>query len=256
MKDVTVIIPIGNTLEKDDITLLTNAVKSAVEQCAELIVIGPAELSKHAAKLTKLGKNIKILENDTPNYVSNVNKALKDVNTEYFSVLEYDDTFSPKWFENVEKYMEYDDEDKFGFLPLTELVDYETKETIGYANEAFWASSFSDEIGYLDIGALENYLGFNTSGGVFRKKDFLTLGGLKESMKLVFWYEFLFRAIYKEKKIFVVPKVGYYHVANRPNSLTESYSNEMSDKEAEWWVELAKKEYFFPQDRKKVYEEE
>ena len=254
--DVTVIIPIGGTLGKDDMALLSNAVKSATKQCNEVLIIGPAELSKQEDKIKKLGDNIKVLENDTPNYASNVNKAVKEVNTEYFSVLEYDDFFSEKWFENVEKYMEYDDEDKFGYLPLTEINDFNTRESFGYANEAFWASSFSDEIGYLDIGALENYLGFNTSGGVFRKKDFLSLGGLKESMKLTFWYEFLFRAIYKEKKIFVVPKVGYYHTVNRPNSLTETYSNEMSEKEVEWWVELAKKEYFFPQDRKKVYEEE
>jgi hypothetical protein len=29
----------------------------------------------------------------------------------------------------------------------------------------------------------------------------------------------------------------------------------MTEKEAEWWIDLAKKEYFFPHDRKKVYKE-
>ena len=30
----------------------------------------------------------------------------------------------------------------------------------------------------------------------------------------------------------------------------------MSVKEADWWIDLAAKEMYFPQDRKKIYEEE
>ena len=59
--------------------------------------------------------------------------------------------------------------------------------------------------------------------------------------------------IYKGKKIFVIPKVGYYHLINRPDCMTTKYAETMTEKEAEWWVDLAKKEYFFPQDRKKTY---
>ena len=68
---------------------------------------------------------------------------------------------------------------------------------------------------YLDIEAVQDYLNFNMSGAVIRKKDFVSLGGLKTSMKLVFWYEFLLRALYKQKKFYVVPKVGYIHTAIR-----------------------------------------
>ena len=96
-------------------------------------------------------------------------------------------------------------------------------------------------------------LGFNASGGVFKTEDFNNAGGLKASMKLVNWYEFFMRMLYKGKKIFVIPKVGYYHVVNRPGSITDVYNKEMSEKEVEWWIDLAKKEYFFPQDRNKVY---
>lgn len=255
MKEVTVIIPIGATLSDDDFKLLKDAVKSVDKKC-EVIVIGSSELSAHEEELKKLNKKIRIVENENPSYASNVNKAVELSTTEYFSVLEFDDKFSKDWLKDVEEYEKYDTEDKFAFLPLTEIIDFGTKETIGYANEAFWASSFSDELGYFDKQSLELYLGFNVSGGILRKKDFQQIGGLKESMKLSFWYEFLFRALHKEKNIFVVPKVGYFHTINRPGCLTDTYNKEMSEKEAEWWVELAKKEYFFPQDRKKVYEEE
>ena len=99
-------------------------------------------------------------------------------------------------------------------------------------------------------------MNFNASGGVFKTDEFLNIGGLKGSMKLVFWYEFLMRALYKGKKIFVIPKIGYYHLANRPDSLTAKYIETMDEREADWWIDLAKKEYFFPQDRKKAYTED
>jgi hypothetical protein len=151
--------------------------------------------------------------------------------------------------------MDADVNDTFAFLPLTEVVDYETKLPFGYSNEAVWASSFSEELGYYDIQSLEYNLNFNTSGGVFKTEDFKNLGGLKSSMELVFWYEFLLRALYKGKKIFVIPKVGYYHTVNRPDSITNVYANTMSEKEADWWIDLAKKEYFFIKDRNKTYKE-
>ena len=105
------------------------------------------------------------------------------------------------------------------------------------------------------LHALELYLTFNVHGGVFKTEEFKALGGLKTSMKLSFWYEFLFRALYKQKQIFVIQRIGYYHRVNVPDSLTDEYTKTMSEKEADWWIELAKKEYFFPQDRKKTYEE-
>ena len=74
-------------------------------------------------------------------------------------------------------------------------------------------------------------------------------------MKLSFWYEFLLRAINKDKSIFVIPKVGYFHTVNRNESLASHYAQTMSDRESEFWVELARKEYLYKTDRKKTYEE-
>ena len=55
-----------------------------------------------------------------------------------------------------------------------------------------------------------------------------------------------------------IPKVGYKHTNQRVNSLFWNYKNKMSEKltpeEAKWWVELAKKEYFFTTDREVAYE--
>lgn len=256
MENLTVIIPIV-TLDNDEKkNMFINAISSVDD--SNTIVVGSKKAidSLNDVDLSKFIFTTITNNSKDTTYASNVNLALKSVKSDYFSVLEYDDVFSSIWFKVLKNYIDTDVNDTFAFLPLTEIVDYETNQSIGYSNEAVWASSFSDELGYYDIQSIENYLNFNTSGGVFKTSEFLVLGGLKPSMKLVNWYEFLLRAIYKGKKVFVIPKVGYYHTVNRPESVTMAFSETMSEKEAEWWIDLAKKEYFFPKDRKKTYTED
>ncbi len=253
MEKITVIIPVVKLGDKG-LELFKKAYESAKKQADKIIVVGPkedvelAESVKHAA-----AKWVSIYNDGDTSYPAQVMLAVDSVKTDYFCVLEYDDVLTDNWFKSVETY--FNDECS-GYLPLTEVIDDKTNTTIAYSNEAFWATSFCEELGYLDIESLQDYLNFNTSGAVFRKADFLQVGGLKTSMKLVFWYEFLLRALYKQKKFYVVPKVGYIHTANREGCLTDEYRSKMSPKEVEWWLELAKKEYFFPQDRNKTYEEE
>ena len=251
MSNITFIFPLFNLSEHDRLTKLNRAVAS-VEGQGKVLFVGKKEdldlVTADGAKVV----------NDTDNltYPAQVMLGVKAVDTDYFSVVEQDDVVSDKWARCVEQYITYFNDDVFGYLPLTEVIDDKSNETISYANEAFWASSFSEELGFLDLNAIQDYLNFNTSGGVFKTKEFLSLGGLKTSMKLVFWYEFLMRALYKQKKIFVTPRVGYFHYSDVEGCLTDQYANTMDEKEVDWWVELAKKEYYFPQDRNKTYEEE
>ena len=251
MKELTVIIPIKELKDEAEIELLKKAIDSAGDNI--ILLVGPkAELDKVK------DKSVKKLVNSSDNfdYQHQVNMAVDEINTKYFSVLEFDDCFSNSWFTNVEKYLAVDTEQISVFLPLTEIIDYANGNAIGYANEVFWASSFSEEIGFPDMESMLNYLNFNTSGAIFKKDDFIALGGLKESMKLVFWFEYLLRSLYNNKLLFVIPKVGYYHVVNREGSLSAEYAKNISEKEANWLVDLAKKEYYFKKDRNKVYEEE
>lgn len=259
MKDLTIIIPL-----KEYDSSMDELLNRAIGSCADnkIILVGKSvEKYKYYVKDNEVSPSLTYLENTSENttYQHNVNVAVDSVDTKYFSVLEYDDFFSEKWFNNVEKEVEYDVEDTSAFLPLTEIVEYSEKDdvpnkTIGYSNEAFWASSFSDEIGCVDMESLQNYLSFNVSGAVFKTSDFISLGKLKESMKLVFWLEYLLRAIHEQKRIYVIPKVGYYHFIGRNGSMMSEYESSMSEKEADWWVDLAKKEFFFKKDRNKVYE--
>lgn len=252
IKDLTIIIPVKKYESSMD-ELLLNAIKSCKDNKVILVGENVTEFTKASES-----KNIKALETECSSentYQYNVNKAVETVDTEYFAVLEYDDKFSDIFEDTFNEYKGFENEDIFGYLHLTEIVDDEDKKTIGYANEAFWASSFSERIGFVDIESLGEYLNFNTSGAIFKTDKFKELGGLKESMKLVFWYEFLLRALYNGKKLFVIPKVGYYHLVNRTGSLSAIYAETLSEEEADWWVDLAKKEYFFKNDRKKTYSE-
>ena len=52
----------------------------------------------------------------------------------------------------------------------------------------------------------------------------------------------------------VIPKFGYKHVNQRPDSLFASYKETMDPTEARWWLAQAKKEYYFDKDRKITYE--
>lgn len=262
MKQITTVIPI-NKYDDTVKAMLEMAVKSFIETSknnpAALMFVGPKDV---LAKVSEDGiaKGVKdgaiYVENDNPWFSAQINAAAKVITTDYFSILEYDDEYTPIWFDNVVKYIETGD-DISVYLPLTEVFDADHKEQgpVGYVNEAVWASSFSERLGYFDNECLQDYLIFNTTGGVFRTKDFIEVGGLKESMKLSFWYEFLLRAINKKKNVFVIPKVGYFHIVNRKDSLAMDYAENMSDRESEFWVELARKEYLYKTDRKKTYEE-
>lgn len=252
MKNVTIIIPVINMEKEKNQELFKRAIDSVDD--SQILIVGN-ENDIHTIENLKLTKMVRVLINtmDT-SFQNQVNLAVKQVKTKYFSILEYDDMYTSIWFKNVTEYIEKDKEDTFAFLPLTEVVDVKMGP-IGFANEAVWASSFSEEIGCYDLQCLEDYLDFNLSGAIFETEEFISLGALKSSMKLSFWYEFLMRALYKGKRFFVIPKIGYSHFVGREDSLSYIYSNNMSETEANWWINLAKKEYFFPHDRNKTYQE-
>lgn len=255
MKDMTIIIPIGPMKGEDDIRLLERAVGSCGNE-QQVLIVGSHEAIAGIPDTITRKKKVKCIENGSgaANTAGNINCGVNAVKTQYFSVMEFDDLYTHIWFANVEHHLDGGFDGTFGFLPLTEVSDYGTGRLIGYANEAVWASSFSKEIGYLDIDCVKDYWGFNVSGAVFRKDDFTAVGGLKESMELVFWNEFLLRALYNGKKIYVIPKIGCIHTVNRPGSLSDEYNSSMSEDEIAWWTETAQSEYMFPHDRNKKYE--
>ncbi len=247
MKELTVIIPIDKM--DDERKVLFDKALASVEENTPIILVGPKD---ELAKLNDV-KGVKFVENDDPNLPKQVNVAVAEVKTKYFSVLEFDDTFTKHWFKNLEERMTANP-GLFAYMPIAEVFDYGVDDkVVGYMNEPVWASSFSEILGYFDNESLMNYINVCCSGAAFDKDEFVDLGGLKESMKLSFWYELLLRANYKSKKLYVIPKIGYRHCIGRPGSLMSLYSATMPQEEADWWINLAREEQYFKKDRNKQY---
>lgn len=203
------------------------------------------------------GIETSVLYNDgDTDFCSQINFGVENSDTEYFSILEYDDEYSNIWFKQFNEYVKhYEDVDIF--LPLVVDTD-QNGQFISFTNEALWAMGFSEELGYLDNNTLLRYQNFQVSGMIMSKEKFEEIGGLKSSMKLTFNYEFLLRATYNDATIMTIPKVGYKHTNQRTDSLFWDYKHSDSKKltpdEAKFWVDTAKKEYFFTTDRQVEYE--
>lgn len=250
MKDLTVIVPV-HKYDENIAEMLNDAVNSVTEATRKedeikILFVGPETVMN---KVKEKYPNAEYLINEKTDFISQINKAVEKCG-KYFSILEFDDKFLPNWFKNADEYMDiYPDVSVF--LPLTEISLFDKKDSgpIGYVNEAVWASSFSDELGFLDLDSLLSYVNFNTTGAIFNTSDFIENGKLKGSIKLTFWYEYLLRCVYNNKKIYVIPKSGYQHFLNRKDSLSDIYNKEMTPEEAEWWIDLAQKDYLFKKER-------
>jgi len=261
MSKISVIIPI-HTTENNLILWLKNAIKSVENQSVRpdsvLIVRGTNEELKKEIESIDLGdiKDIvRIIENNTgkEDFASQVNFGVTHVDTEYFSVLEADDEYSKIWFKNVKTYISsYPETDIF----LSMVVETDTSGNfLSFTNEPVWAKDFSEEMGIIDENTIQSYPNFNTSGMVIKTEKYKEFGGYKSSMKLSFIYEFLLRMTHNSCRTMVIPKLGYKHTNQREGSLFKSYKEFINPDEARFWMNLAKKEYFFTQDRDITYSE-
>lgn len=255
MNNLTILIPL---CKYDDAVkkYLANAINSVGDETT--VISGPADVIKDVKKDYKQ-KNLSFVEREETGFCNQVNDFVSSCKTKYFSILEVDDNYTPIAFKFFDTYTK-NYPDFFAFLPLTEIIDAEHEEEgpVGYINEAVWANSFSEEIGFLDMDSTMSYLNFNFTGAIFKTEDFKELGMLKPSLKFAFWHEFILRALFNKKQVFVIPRVCYNHRINRKDSLYDELNKTMSAKESNWWVDLAQKEYFFKRERdisKYTYEE-
>jgi hypothetical protein len=193
---------------------------------------------------------------------------------EAFSVIEVDDAISAGWYNIANVYMQENSEIGF-FLPM--IRNFQNGALTGLMNEACWAEGISEEAGKFDMNLLLRFNCANPLGGVFRVSSLEEysedkdgrLCPMKESIKISHYYEFFLRMIYNDVKMMTIPRVGYdfrvnnvqefSHASSKvPSNITAIPSDKggISAQEASFWVELAKKEYFFDEDRNKVYEQQ
>jgi hypothetical protein len=259
--DISVILPVHELNDRTK-TLFENAVKSVETQLLvpdELVIVAPKNSEAldfiKSFNFGEIKDIVSIIENDgDTDFSSQINLGVSKSKSSWVSFLEFDDEYSSIWFKNVVKYREYHPNVDI-FLPI--IVDVDSNGNfIGFTNEAVWANSFSDELGILDLNALLTYQNFNIDGIVIKKSLIEENGGFKPSIKLTFIYEFLLRMAFKDSRIMSIPRFGYKHINQRPESLFAKYKETMDPVEAKWWLSQAKKEYYFDKDRKITYDKQ
>ena len=263
MATISVILPVSSSLVKNFDELFEKAIESIKKQQSqidELVLVHTDEesLVNFISNFDFGDLNVKKVVNTTENtdFQSQVNMGIENSTSEWFSILEFDDEYSFIWFKNVKNYIESHPE-CHGFLPLVVDVD-EKGMFVGYTNEATFAASFNTEIGILTNDLLNEYQNFQTSGIVLKKSLFNDFGGFKKSMRLTFVYEYLLRLTYNSARLMTIPRIGYKHMNLRDSSIFWNYkygSDKITEKEAKFWIDTAKKEYFFSYDRNIKYEE-
>jgi len=263
MTDITIIIPIHELKNDYEKSLFKNALISVDKQKTKpdtiMVVIpkGNKELKEsinETIKEANVSSFSLIIENEgETDFQSQLNKGVSECKTEWFSLLEFDDELSIKWIENVIKYRDSHTDVEM-FLPIVIDIN-ENNEFIGLTNEVAWANSFSDELGILDNNALLSFQNFNIDGMVIKCSTYIENGGLKKNMKLTFIYEFLLRLTFKGTRLMVIPRFGYKHINQRKDSLFSNYRETMLPNEANFWLNQAKKEYYFVDDREITFTE-
>ena len=261
--NLSVILPIKSALMKSFDHYFEKAIKSLQVQVVgfnELIIVHTKEENLvNILKSYDFGDlNVKLVEFDgESNYQKQVNLGIESSSSEWISFFEVDDEYANIWFKNVLKYAEaYPDVD--AFLPI--VVDVDEKEVfVGFTNEATFAASFTQEMGFLNNETLMDFQNFQTAGMVVKKRVLEDYGSFKPSMKLTFVYELLLRLTYNSLRIMTIPKIGYKHTAMREGSIFWNYKNGseiMTEPEVKFWISTAKKEFYFAEDRNIKYEVE
>ena len=258
---LSIILPIKSSKAKDFEDYFNKAITSIKDQqvgVEELVIVHTQEESL----VTFLNGydfgdiNVtKLLWDKTPNYSEQVNYGIKNSKGKWISLFEFDDEYSSIWFKNVLKYTEAYPEVQM-FLPVVVETD-EKGVFAGFTNEATFAANFTQEVGYLTNDTLQNYQNFQTAGSVFKKEIIEDFGGFKPSIKLTFIYELLLRLTYNSVSIMTIPKLGYKHTNMREGSIFWNYKygeSVMSEDEVKFWIQTAKREYFFVEDRTIKYE--
>lgn len=258
---LSVILPIKSSKVKDFEDYFNKAIESIKNQqvdIEELVIVHTPEESLvsiiNGYDFGKLNIN-KILWDKDPNYMEQVNYGIKNAKGKWISLFEFDDEYSSIWFKNVKKYTESYPEVQM-FLPV--VVETDDKGIFaGFTNEATFAANFTQEMGFLTNETLQNYQNFQTAGSVFKKEIIEDFGGFKPSIKLTFIYEFLLRLTYNSVSIMTIPKLGYKHINMREGSIFWNYKfgeSVMTEDEVKFWIQTAKREYFFVEDRTIKYE--
>ncbi len=220
--------------------------------------------------------NFIIEETSSDNYAKIFNEATNYANLnnyEWFSMVEHDDFFTKFWLKYFNVYSTEKNENDV-LIPLGKQTG--PMGFAGFMNEACWVDGFAEVAGIFDLNLMLRFNCINISGCAIKTKSILNYSEekdgfykpMKESMKINYSYEFLLRMIYNDLKFYTVPRLGYDAKINRNIEKYDYFSSKlpmdlvqkspenggMTIEEYKFWTDLVKKEYFFDNDRNKIYQ--
>lgn len=278
---------IANQTTSVDLVILTNGLSdediSTVETIATAPFITVQEKGDDGNIASKRidsakGANFEIVRLDEPmNFAQLFNHVFNmasDLGYELVSFAEQDDSYSARWFETVDKYSQENPEVGI-FAPL--IRNTVSGVFAGTMNESSWVEGMAEKAGEFDLNLLQRFNCLSPLGAVYKIQPILEYSEksedqnralpMKESMKLSHYYEFFLRFIYNAVPIVTIPRFGYELRAVNKNSFHDSSckipqnltalspdNGGVSPDEARYWFEIAKKEFFYDEDRKKAYE--
>jgi len=271
---VDVLILKGNLSDEDNAKLDSILAESLIEN--------PKQKEDGSFEMERVSSNKPFLyvveSTDKKTFSEIYNEAFNYANINgyaWLSVVEYLDVIGKNWYKNFNDFSEV----KKGydvFVPITKQGSNGMFN--GFLNEAPWAEGVAEEAGVFDLNMLLRMNCVNITGGVFKvdslKQYSEEIDGfyypVKENLKLSFGYEFFLRFIYNDLKVFCIPRIGYEYTvlgnANKydgflskvPGNLI-SLSPELggiTESEYKFWLQAAKKEYFFDEKRNIEYKEQ
>jgi len=253
-KSVTILLPV-HKIDGDYKTMFERAVKSTESFYDDvvLMVICPNNILGEVKKID-VGQKLSVQylgHDEETSFTHQINLGISNTETEWFSILEIDDEYRQIWLKSMFSHVnEYTDVDVF--LPIVRDVNVDGK-FISFTNESTWAYGFTEKQGFLDNEVLLDFQNYQISGGLYKTSVIKDMGMFKENFKLTFPYEFLLRLTHNGVKIFTVPRIGYQHVNFREDSLFWKYKNDenekLSEEQVKFWLDTAKKEFFFKNNR-------
>ena len=256
MKKITIILPI-HKIDSDYKEMLTNAISSIEDFHNDVIlsIVCPTKIKKELNNLSNKLEITFVENKGNTDFCSQINLGIEKCETEWFSIFEIDDEYRPIWLKSMNEYLNiYSDVDVF--LPIIRDINQEGT-FVNFTNESAWAYGFTELQGFIDNEVLLEFQNYQTSGGLYRTQVIKDNGSLKENIKLSFSYEFLLRLTHNGVRIMTVPRIGYQHVNMREDSLFWSYrndeNNKLPEKEVKFWLDTAKKEFFFKNKREVNY---
>ena len=136
-KDITVVIPV-HVYDEEVANLLDNAIKS-VPKDVKVIISTDDKFDLRTSTVKDRRVTWVANETEDTSFQNLVNLGVKEVKTDWFSILEFDDVYTPIWFDSCERYQKFNKKYN-AFFPLVDLYAVKDKNSdykiVGHGNES------------------------------------------------------------------------------------------------------------------------